>query len=121
MLTGSCSVTGEKRDLGEATYPIYDSWAEVCDDPTFGLGETKALDLLNAQVKTNAMNALRTAKTKGPTKTLLRSEAMNEIVNEMADGAHRDCLGNKPALDALIERRMADIDARMKETEEAVA
>lgn len=117
MKIGESDVSGDKRELGKANYPVYDSWEEVLNDPTYGVGEEKGLDLLNAQVKTNAMNVLRTSKTKGPTKGLLKSEAMNEIVNEIAAGEHQNCLGNKPALDALIERRMVEIEARMKEVE----
>lgn len=119
MQIGSSEVTGEKRHLGEAKFPIFETWEEVCNHPEYGLGEEKGLDLLNAQVKTNAMNQLRASKTKGPTKSLLRTEAMTEIVSEITSGNHAEVIGNSMAINALVERRMKEIEQRMKAADEA--
>lgn len=113
MKIGESDVTSESKLLGRAPHPIYETMDEVLNHPEYGVGEQKGLDLINAQVKTNAMNQLRTAKTKGPTKNALRSEAMNEVVLEITNGEHQECLGNRDALDALINRRMAKIEERM--------
>lgn len=120
MIIGEAEVTGEKRNLGMAQYPVYETWDEVCSDEVHGIGEVKGLELLNAQVKTNAMNTLRTAKTKGPSKSLLRSEAMNEILEEVssAPDSYPNVIGNRVALEALITKRMTEIEARMTAVEE---
>lgn len=121
MKIGESDVTSESKLLGRAPHPIFETIDEALNHDEYGLGEQKLLELLNAQIKTNAMNALRTARTKGPTKSALRSEAMNEIVQEISNGEHQDCLGNKDALDALIARRMDKIEEQMKEAAAAAA
>lgn len=116
MNTGEAEVKVRKPDriVGIAKYAIYETSNEALNHPTYGLGETKLLELLNAQVKTNAMNVLRATATKGPTKSLLRAQALNDIVQEIATGNHKDCIGNESALMALVERRMSEIEARIK-------
>ncbi len=116
MITGSSDVSSEQKVIGTATYPQFETVDEAINHPEHGLGEERLLDILNAQIKTNAMNTLRTAKTKGPTKSALRSEAMSQIVQEITvDGEHQDVVGNKDALDALINRRVAELEAAAKE------
>ena len=95
-------------------HPVYETLQEALSDPNYGLGEEKILDLLNAQVKTNAMNEARMALTKGPSKSHLRSLAWSEVAEEIASGQHRECLGNQLALDALVDNRMKVIAERMK-------
>ncbi len=118
MKIGESDVSSESKVIGSAKFPIFETIEEAMNHAEYGVGEQKLLDLLNAQVKTNAMNTLRTARTKGPTKSALRSEAMNEIVSEISNGEHANCIGNQEALGALIDRRMAEIEARMKEAAE---
>lgn len=113
MIIGEADVSSEQKVIGKAQYPVYETMDEAINHDEYGLGEQKILDLLNSQVKTNAMNILRTARTKGPTKSALRSEAVNEIISEISNNEHTDCIGNKDALDALISRRMAKIEERM--------
>ena len=115
MKIGESDVSSESKVIGNTKYPIYETVDEILNHTEYGLGEQKLLDLINAQIKTNAMNTLRTARTKGPTKSALRSEAVNEIVSEIANGDHAECIGNPDVLNALIERRMSQIEARMKE------
>ena len=117
MIKGEADVSSEQKILGVARFPVFETVKEAVDHPDEGLGEEKLLDLLNAQIKTNAMNLLRTNKTKGPTKGALRSEAWNEICQEIANREHPDCLGNKKALDDLVEKRIIIIEARMKKAE----
>lgn len=116
MHTEKYPVRSDKKDLGEAEFPVYANMDEALNDPTYGLGEVKLLELLNAQVKTNAMNALRTSKTKGATKTALRDAAASEIVQEIADQQHQEVVGKPELLSALINRRAAEIDQRMKDS-----
>ena len=119
MKIGQAKVTTDERqkDLGPCDYVIYETINEALNHPQQGLGEVKLLEILNAQVRTNAMNQHRAMKTKGPAKSYLRSEAMNEVVAEIAAGNHPEVVGNKAALDKLIEDRMALIETRMKGAE----
>ena len=112
MRTGSCEVKSKSDVLGEAEFNIYDTVAEA----TEALGDEALLSHLNAQIKTNAMNTLRTMKTKGPAKGWLREEAMSEIVSEISadPNAFPGVVGNKAALAALVQKRVDEIEARMK-------
>ena len=117
MKIGSAEVKTDKRtrSLGPVDFCIYDSVDEAINHPEHGLGPIKVLELINTQVKTNAMNNKR-AQAKGPTKTLLRSEAMTEVVAEIAAGNHPNAIGNKAVLESLIEQRMAVIAQRIKDS-----
>lgn len=120
MQIGDSPVSSDAKVIGSAKFPIFETLDEAVNDDTHGFGEQRLLDIINAQVKTNAMNALRTERTKGPTKSALRGEAMNEIVSEIANGEHSDVIGNREALESLTIRRMAQIEQRMEETREAL-
>lgn len=103
-------VKSEKNVVGVAEYNEYDTLAEAQTE----LGEAKCVELINALVRTNAMNIVRTAATKGPTKSSLRNEAMSEIVTEIAGGEHKEIIGDKLALEALVTKRMGVLEAQMK-------
>ena len=122
MILGSADVSSEQKVIGVATFPQFETVDEAVNHPEHGLGEEKLLDILNSQIKTNSMNTLRTIKTKGPTKGALRSEAMSQIIQEITvDGEHQDVVGNKDALTALIDRRMAQLEAEAKEASAVAA
>lgn len=108
-------VKSESVVVGDAKYCVFDSLDEACNHSEYGLGEQKVLDLINAQVKTNAMNDLRTAKTKGPTKGALRNTAFSEIMVEMTAGDHQEVIGDEVALTSLIDRRISELEKRAKE------
>lgn len=108
-------VKSESVVVGDAKYCVYDSLDEACNHKEYGLGEQKVLELINAQVKTNSMNELRTAKTKGPTKGALRNTAFSEIMVEMTAGDHQEVIGDEVALTSLIDRRIAELEKRAKE------
>ena len=110
-----CPVKAKSDVVGEARFPAFDSVDEAINNSEYGLGEQKVLELINAQVKTTAMNDLRTAKTKGPTKGALRNTAFSEIMVEMAAGEHQEVIGDEVALTVLIDRRMAELEERAKE------
>jgi hypothetical protein len=115
MKRGTKEVKSDQKILGECDYDIYDSVLEA----TNALGETQLLDILNAQIRTNAMNAFRTSKTKGPTKSALRTKATNDVVQELLAGGHPDAIGNESAIQNLIDRRMAEIEIELKSVTES--
>jgi hypothetical protein len=121
MKISEAPVSSDRKVIGKADFPQFDSMEEAINHAEYGLGEEKALDLLNAQIKTNAMNALRTAATKGPTKGALRSKAMSEIVAEITNGEHSQVIGNETALNNLIAKRMDELEVQAKEAAEAMA
>ena len=110
MKTGTKEVKSSSTTLGECEYPIYEALSEVVD----ALGEVQTLDLLNAQIKTNCMNAFRTARTKGPTKTQLQKIAFTEIMEEVKAGQHEEVIGNEAAMEDLISRKCSEIEVRMR-------
>lgn len=115
MLQKEADVSSEKKIIGQAQFVHYETVDEALNDPEHGLGEEGLLDILNSQVKTNAMNVFRTSKTKGPTKGALRTEAASQIVMEITrDGEHQEVVGNSVALEALINRRMVQLETEAK-------
>jgi hypothetical protein len=121
MKIGQSDVSSDRKVIGQAEFPVYETVDEAINHPQHGLGEEKLLDLLNAQIKTNRMNELRTAATKGPTKSALRSQAMNEIVSEITNGEHQSVIGDELALNNLIAKRIAELEARAKEAAASMA
>ena len=116
-----CPVKAKSDVVGDAKFPAFDTVEEAINHTEYGLGEQRILELINAQVKTNAMNDLRMTKTKGPTKGALRNIAFSEIMVEMNAGEHQDVIGDEVALTALIDRRMAELETRAKEALPAAA
>jgi hypothetical protein len=123
MKIGQADVSSDRKVIGVAEFPVFDSIEEAINHPERGLGEEKVLDLLNAQIKTNEMNTIRTAATKGPTKSALRSQATNEILTEIAAAPqdYQNIIGNEAALNNLIAKRMTELEARAKETAASMA
>ena len=92
----------EEKVVGMADYPIYETGQEAID----GLGEAKLLKLVNAQIRTDAMNKVRAAYNQKPTKTALRNKAMAAITVEEFTGV----AGDPAKLETLIQKKMADIE-----------
>lgn len=63
-----------RESVGLAEFPIYDAVDECVE----AQGDAKTLELLNAQIRTNALNNLRALKRPGgaPSKTALRAKAL---------------------------------------------
>lgn len=78
MKIGSAEVTSKEVKVGTAEYDIYDSLNEAMQK----LGEKDTLKLINAQTRTNALNAVRSSATGKPSKASLRQKAMAMITQE---------------------------------------
>lgn len=109
-------IQSKSQIVGVAEFEIYETVAEAVDH----LGEEELLSLLNAQVKTNAMNKTRQAATVGPSKKALRAQATAEIINDITvaraedPNAYADVLGDPAAMERLTTERMGEIEQRMK-------
>ena len=109
MLTKETDVKSAKNLVGVATYPIYQGVDEAVED----LGDERLLSILNAQIRTNAMNEVRAAATATPSKSRLYKMATQAVVT---DPKALQALSQDPSqLDALIEAKLVEIKADLKE------
>jgi hypothetical protein len=106
MKEDTCPVRSKSQVVGEARFNIYDSVAEAVG----AIGEEPVLSLVNAQVKTNEMNRIRSEKTGKVSKSQLKNLAMAEITVDEFQAV----VGDTTALDALLERKMAEVEARLE-------
>lgn len=103
----SILVNGKSTKVADASYPEYETISEAVDT----LGEDKALELINAQVRTNEMNRTRALYRPGePSKTLLRSKALGRISGE----EFMSCAGDVEKIEALIKDKMAEVELELK-------
>ena len=79
MKTETAEVKSRRKSGGETTevvgvaeYKVYDSTAEAAGD----IGEEKCLELINAQVRTNELNRVRSLAVGEPSSKALRNEAL---------------------------------------------
>lgn len=124
MRLDTAPVKGEGKLLGNAEYPQFDSVDEAVNHPDEGLGEEAVLDLINAQIKTNARNKLRTERLKGPSKSALRSAAYSDVVQMIVDNPseYPHLIGNPDAMNEAVEARMEELEKERKaQIAEAIA
>jgi hypothetical protein len=103
MKTGSAPVKSNKTLVGSVTFPEYETVAEA----QTALGDAKLLELLNSQVKTNAMNQKRQEATGKPTKAQFMSKAMASLTMEEL----QSCIGDEAKMQALVANKAAQIEA----------
>lgn len=101
----------ERQIVGTAHFKIY----ETVDEAVGHLGESKLLELLNSQVKTNEMNEVRGQAKGGPTAASVRNKAMARFTAE----DWQRCIGNEDAIKETLEKYIAEIKAEMEEEEAA--
>jgi hypothetical protein len=106
MKTERAEVKSQSKVVGTAEYPIYEAIQEALTD----VGEEKVLALINAQVRTNAMNQVRAEATAKPSSKRLMSIAMSEITPE----EFAQVAGDPVAMNSLIESKMAEVKARFE-------
>ncbi len=87
--------------VGNAEFPIYDSVAEALDE----IGESKTLELINAQVRTNELNRVRALhRPGGVSKTALRNKALTMIT----PSEWQSVAGDPSAIERLLEAKMEE-------------
>jgi hypothetical protein len=107
MKTERSEVKSKSKIVGTAEYPVYDEVQEALDT----MGAEKLLSLINSQVRTNEMNSVRAEATTKPSNKRIMNLAFAEITpQEIADAG-----GDPVAINNLIERKMAEIKARLSE------
>ena len=104
MKTKVADVKSKQNKVGECEYKVYDSVDEAIED----LGEASALNMLNAQVRTNAMNQARALATGKPGKKALYNQAIAEIDIE----EFKKVAGDAGALKILIEQKVLALEAK---------
>jgi hypothetical protein len=108
----TCDVKSKSEVVGQAKFPVFVSTDEAVEY----FGEAKTLELVNSQIKTNEMNEIRTAATKGPSKGKLRSQAQNEILEEILASGNNPFAGDEAGLENAIVQRMAELEEQAKAT-----
>lgn len=95
-----------KQDVvGVAVFKAYDSTQEAVGD----IGEATILKLINAQVRTNAMNVVRAEKVGKPSKRGEMLEAFTRLAGE-DPAAVAACGGDRAKLEELINAKIAEME-----------
>jgi len=103
MRSETKEVKSKSKVVGQATYNVYDNLQEAVEN----VGESKALELINIQEKTNALNQVRQAAVGKPSKSALKQKALAMIsIEEFTSVA-----GDPTALDNLVSKKVAELEA----------
>ncbi len=113
MKQGQADVTSQSKKVGEAFYPIFDTVQEAVDK----YGEDEVVKLVNSQVRTNEMNAVRAQATSKPSKSRLMTMAVSEITPEELQSV----AGDPTAVNELIEAKMKEIEERLAQQAPAIS
>lgn len=106
-------IDGKEEVVGTATFLIYDSISEAIES----IGEEKSLELLNAQVKTNAMNTTRAESREPTSNKALTNKAMEGFTADdwleiaQAGGAE----ASRSLLKLKLDAKIAELKAQLPE------
>lgn len=102
-------VKSKTNSVGIAEYPAYDSTTEAVEDK----GEDVVLSLINAQVRTNAMNLIRSNATGKVSKKALMQMALATLTVEDFASVAGDTIALQNLLDKKGAEIQADLDAKV--------
>lgn len=102
MRTETKEVKSKSQTVGHAEYPVYETLEEARES----LGETTALDLLNAQVRTNKLNEVRAAAVQKPSKKYLMEQAWLRVTPE----EFSQVAGDKARQQELLNQKMKEVE-----------
>lgn len=105
MKQGEKEVFSKQQKVGVAIYSIYDS----VDEAVERIGPEETLALINAQEKTNQMNAVREGASPRTSKKALRAKAMASIIPE----EFAEVAGDMSRIEALIQAKMKELEDSM--------
>lgn len=109
----STEVKSKQNVVGEATYMEYENVAEA----VAAIGEATILTLINAQIRTNAMNQVRAGAVGKPSAAAIRMEALASCSTEELVS----CAQDKAKLEELLNRKVAEIKAKQSSPVTAAA
>jgi len=114
----SAEVRSKGKIIATAEYPKYDSVQEALD----GMGEDATLSLVNAMVKTNAMNSARSANSTKKNKTVLTHKAIAWLGENNGFSAENQELhgGVQGCIDAKVKELQEETEEESEELEEEV-
>jgi hypothetical protein len=107
MQTVKANVKSKGQVVGVASFPQFDTLEEA----TSQIGADAVLKLTNVQLGTNAKNEVRAAATGKPPKKRIRQLAHARLT----EAELLSTLGQEGALDALLEQKMAEVEAELEE------
>jgi hypothetical protein len=110
METKTCAVKSQRKVVGQATYPQFDTVEEAISELT----SDEILKLVNAQVKTNEMNRIRASVTGTVSKTQLREMAIARVTPDEFASAH----GDREKMHSLLLAKEAEIKAELAQARE---
>ncbi|KKM28164.1 hypothetical protein LCGC14_1567380 [marine sediment metagenome] len=105
MQTGTHPVRSGGEVVGQASFTIYDSIEEAIEN----LGPAETTAKINAQLRTDALNAVRSEHTGKPTKIRIKEMAIEELTKE----DHDRIAGDTSVLKEVIAAREAAIRNRL--------
>jgi len=103
MITQTQDVRSKKESVGTATFSEYESSQEAVE----AIGEAQLLSLLNAQIRTNAMNEVRGAATGKPSKVKNIFEAIAMLSLEEMQA----CGGDEAKIREVVATKQAEMAA----------
>lgn len=103
MITQTQDVKSKKDTVGTATFSEYESSQEAVE----AIGEAQMLSLLNAQIRTNAMNEVRGAATGKPSKVKNIFEAIAQLSAEELQA----CGNDEAKIRELVANKQAEMAA----------
>jgi hypothetical protein len=106
-------VKSKSKKVGVAEYPVYESTAEAVGT----IGEEKVLELLNAQVRTNAMNVIRGMFNKMPSMKYFEDAALDALTDEELLSVR----GNREGRKALIAKKAEELKKAWQAERDAAA
>ncbi len=112
MIEKQTDVKSKSQVVGQAEYAVYDSVQEAAEH----LGVEKALELINAQVRTNAMNEVRGSATGKPSKKKLREAAQVRATPEQWASVAGDSVAIENMLVVIEQTITAELEQQQAAT-----
>jgi len=111
MQKGTNEVKSGGEVVGEASYDIFDALNEAVEN----LGEPECVKLINAQIRTNALNEVRSVATGKPSKARIKDLAIDELCKEDYDLAAENAESQGISLGVALKSILAEKEAEIRE------
>ena len=111
MQTKTVDVKSQKEVVGVAEFPIFDNTTEAAEH----LGDGTCTAMINAQVRTNAMNNVRQSAVGKPSKLNQRYDALARLDAQVLI----DCAGDRAKIEDAINTELAKMEKEQAEAASA--